>query len=154
MRGTKLAVLAGSVVMTAVCGCSLPEVLPLHGGTTSGPSPYGVWYEQHWATNAVLLAAADQPEGEAATIDETSIDTSTGDAMSQEDLAADAPVEASAATDDQPRDFDASTPFQFPSSEFAPPQTNAGPDVDYGPAPAKAPSKPAAAPPSGGSIRY
>ncbi len=43
-------------------GCSLPEVYPLVAGPTGGPSPYGAWYEQHWATNAVLLAAAHREE--------------------------------------------------------------------------------------------
>ncbi|MBI5505254.1 MAG: hypothetical protein HY899_10665 [Deltaproteobacteria bacterium] len=43
-------------------GCSLPEVYPLAGGPTGGPSPYGAWYEQHWATNAILLTAAYRQE--------------------------------------------------------------------------------------------
>lgn len=43
-------------------GCSLPEVYPLSAGPTGGPSPYGAWYEQHWATNAVLLTAAHEQE--------------------------------------------------------------------------------------------
>jgi len=37
-------------------------VYPLAAGPTGGPSPYGAWYEQHWVTNAVLLAAAHQEE--------------------------------------------------------------------------------------------
>lgn len=41
-------------------GCSLAEVYPTVAGPTGGPSPYGAWYEQHWATNAVLLAAAHE----------------------------------------------------------------------------------------------
>jgi hypothetical protein len=121
MRGTKLAVLAGSVLVTGVCGCSLPQVLPLQGGTSQGPSPYGVWYEQHWATNAVLLAAADQPEGEFTDVDGEFDETSSDlqDDLSAE--AADAPVEAAAAIDEAPEEFDASTPYQFPASSFAPP---------------------------------
>ena len=50
MRGSKLGLLAAGVLLAGTAGCSLPEVLPLAGGTTQGPSPYGVWYEQHWAT--------------------------------------------------------------------------------------------------------
>lgn len=42
----------------AVGGCSLAEVYPTVAGPTGGPSPYGAWYEQHWQTNAILLADA------------------------------------------------------------------------------------------------
>jgi hypothetical protein len=61
MEGTRLGFIAAIALVAGVGGCSLPQVLPLEGTTSAGPSPYGVWYEQHWATNSVLLAAADQP---------------------------------------------------------------------------------------------
>jgi|GEM_PF-1946422 len=49
------------VLGLVVAGCSLPEVYPLASGPTGGPSPYGAWYEQHWVTNAILLAG-NQPQ--------------------------------------------------------------------------------------------
>jgi hypothetical protein len=64
MPGSRLGLIAVAALLSGSAGCALPQVLPLEGGTSAGPSPYGVWYEQHWATNAVLLAAADQPEEE------------------------------------------------------------------------------------------
>ena len=83
MQGSRLGLIAAAALLAGSAGCSLPQVLPLEGGTTAGPSPYGVWYEQHWATNAVLLAAADQPEEEVkapADADVTvTVDTSIGD---------------------------------------------------------------------------
>lgn len=66
MRAPNLQLVAAVALVAGVAGCSLPEVRPLVGVTTAGPSPYGIWYEQHWATNAVLLAAADEPEAPAA----------------------------------------------------------------------------------------
>ena len=66
MRATSLSLLAAMAIAAGAAGCALPEVKPLVGGTTAGPSPYGPWYEQHWATNAVLLAAAEEPEAPAA----------------------------------------------------------------------------------------
>jgi hypothetical protein len=74
MQGSRLGLIAAVALLAGTAGCSLPQVLPLEGGTTAGPSPYGVWYEQHWATNSVLLAAADQPEEEVAPAPEASAD--------------------------------------------------------------------------------
>lgn len=167
MRGSKLGLLAAAVVMAGVAGCSLPEVLPLAGGTSSGPSPYGVWYEQHWATNAVLLAAADQPEGDETTAaEEAALDaalaeeankdeTSAADALPVDEsemtpIKGPAPVEASAGNG-RAVDFDNSTPYQFPASSYAPPAAKAGTPSDDAPA---AKPQPKSAPSTGAPIRY
>lgn len=144
MRGSALGPLAAVALVTGVLtglgGCALPHALPVDAGTTSsGPSPYGVWYEQHWATNSVLLAAADDPNAEVEIADDdTEVDVSvdadgTVDAdvdVSAEDAAAaaiddmEAAVEASAVAAEKAavaaEDFDSSTPYQFPASSFAP----------------------------------
>jgi hypothetical protein len=148
MQGSRLGLIAAVALLAGSAGCSLPQVLPLEGGTTAGPSPYGVWYEQHWATNSVLLAAADQPDEEVvATPVEAevtvNVDTQIGDipiaesgeyadpidadaeaAAREARLAAD---EAAAAANapvevraNEPEQFDDSSPYQFPASSFAP----------------------------------
>jgi len=165
----------GLVAVVALCagaaGCSLPEVLPLAGGTTSGPSPYGVWYEQHWATNSVLLAAADQPEDGGFTSADPMV--SEGEPTDDELQAAadeaaaktaeagrgygdpNAPVEANANTDLGAVDFDESSPFQFPASKYSgtPERSTEIPSDDLVPL---SPSKPEpqSAPSTGGPIRY
>ena len=171
MRGSKLGLLAAIALVAGVAGCSLPEVLPLEGGTSSGPSPYGPWYEQHWATNAVLLAAADQPdEGD---VDFTAEERAAIDAALAEDAAAqaaenaaDAPVEAVAVpvapSAGEAVDFDNSSPYQCPASAFAPPPpaavTPEPPKVELTEPPLEAPRKttttPTPAPASNGPIRY
>jgi len=144
MRGSALGPLAAVALVTAVLtglgGCALPHALPVEAGTSSsGPSPYGVWYEQHWATNSVLLAAADDPNAEVEVSDDDSeVDISVdvdGDVGANADLSPDdaaaaaiddmeAAVEASAAAAERAaaaaEDFDNSTPYQFPASSFAP----------------------------------
>lgn len=181
MLRSRLGLVAAAALTMGTAGCSLPEVLPLAGGTTQGPSPYGVWYEQHWATNAVLLAAADGTEeqtpvdggGEAAgaTFDdeapidgEASAEELGANGIEPENLQPDAKgasrttVEASAATGSRARDFDNSTPYQFPASAYSgnPQRSSEIPNDDMVPVAPKA-SEPAgskAAPPSGGPIRY
>jgi len=167
MRGSKLGLLAAAAVVAGVAGCSLPEVLPLAGGTSSGPSPYGVWYEQHWATNAVLLAAADQPEGDETTAaEEAALDAALAEEANKDETAAypgeyeaemtpiqgPAPVEASTGNR-RAVDFDNSTPYQFPASSYAPAPAPAAVDLPSDDAPAAKPA-PKAAPSSGGPIRY
>lgn len=156
MHGSKLGLLAATVLAAGVAGCGLPHVLPLAGGTTQGPSPYGVWYEQHWATNAVLLAAADQPEVEAsaeeAEIDAALAEFEAADAAAKAD--ANAPVEAFAAPVapvEQNADFSNSSPYQFPAEQFqpAPPPESAPPAQQLTPA---APASKATVP--DGPIRY
>lgn len=150
MQGSRLGLIAAVALLVGSAGCSLPQVLPLEGGTTSGPSPYGVWYEQHWATNAVLLAAADQPDEEVApapaaeaeiTVDpdaaigEAPFTAETGEYADPIDadaeaaaLEARAAAEAAAADANAPieatgsgaEEFDNSSPYQFPASSFAP----------------------------------
>ncbi len=100
MQGSRLGLIAAVALLAGSAGCSLPHALPLAGGTTAGPSPYGVWYEQHWATNSVLLAAADQPDEEvvppADSAIEVSPDTQIGEApMSETGEYAD-PIDADA----------------------------------------------------------
>jgi hypothetical protein len=157
MRGSSLGLLAAIALVAGVAGCSLPEVLPMAGGTTQGPSPYGPWYEQHWATNSVLLAAADQPE----TLIPAADDATASDDATPVDEAAQgaqpAAVEANAAPPAQQNgaDFDNSSPYQFPASAFSP----AGSAATEPPADDTAPSAPAApekntAPAPGGPIRY
>lgn len=169
MLRSRLGLVAAAALTAGLAGCSLPEVLPLAGGTTQGPSPYGVWYEQHWATNSVLLAAADQPEDQVSTTDGVSL--SEGEPTDEElgrmaDDAAEktaaagrnyidpnAPVEASAHS--KPADFDDSTPYQFPASAYSgtPERSTEIPSDDLQPV---APSKPVekSAPSTGGPIRY
>jgi hypothetical protein len=167
MRGTtfgRQAVAALAIGLAAgLGGCALPHVLPVEQGTTSsGPSPYGVWYEQHWATNSVLLAAADEPNAETeSAADDTTVDTAVAAeaeanaaaAAADSDAAAAAAVdnmatsvEASAAAAEKAasaaEDFDNSTPYQFPASSLAQP------------APAAGDTAPADAAPSGDPIRY
>jgi hypothetical protein len=149
MQGSRLGLIAAVALLAGTAGCSLPQVLQLEGGTTAGPSPYGVWYEQHWATNAVLLAAADQPEEEVAApvveaevtvnpdaqIGEVPITAETGEYADPVDADAEAAaIEARAAADaaaaeanapfetkgSGAEEFDNSSPYQFPSSSFAP----------------------------------
>jgi hypothetical protein len=173
MLASRLGLVAASALVAGLAGCSLPEVLPLAGGTTSGPSPYGVWYEQHWATNSVLLAAADQPDGEEAPLpddaseglpegmtfdDEAAADGLGSGGTLPENIQADgakASVEASARPGDQARDFDDSTPYQFPAGTYSgsPQRSTVIPNDDLVPVSPKAP-EPTAAPPSGGPIRY
>ena len=166
MRGSKLGLLAAGALVAGLAGCALPQVLPVEtGAITPGPSPYGAWYEQHLAANSVLLAAADQPEE---TIDVTG-DTPVNDTPRAYTPVDDAPeayapeayapkaytaaelntaVEASAASATRAKDFDNSTPYQFPSSSFSP----AAPEVPGGAVAPAAPGSPAA--PGGGPIRY
>ncbi len=147
LLGTRLALAAALLATTGLAGCSLPHVLPTVSGATQGPSPYGVWYEQHWATNSVLLAAADQPEISSDEIeiaddaviedgarleqdvdadrfeDAPSLEAAPGEgAAAAAEASADAAVEAANALEAQRKaeDFDNSTPYQFPSSSFAP----------------------------------
>ncbi|MFN2375892.1 MAG: hypothetical protein ABR538_05095 [Candidatus Binatia bacterium] len=145
MRGSMLGLLVAGALVAGLGGCALPEVLPLAEGSTSGPSPYGPWYEQHWATNSVLLAAADNPDEEITPSDDTLIDPN----LDLDQAAADAeaayngeplPVEANGAA--QYEDFSTSSPYQFPSSEFAPPADGA------------APAQPEPAPLPDGPLRY
>lgn len=152
MRGSPMALVAAAALLAGVAGCSLPEVLPLADGPTAGPSPYGPWYEQHWATNAVLLAASDQPEGEIDTGEfGLSDDDSASDALEQ---SVDGPQpalgspEANARNGDPSAEFSNSSPYQFPSSSFAP----APVEQPAVPAPGDPQLKPA--PATGGPIRY
>lgn len=58
-----------AVVVAALAGCSLPEVLPTHKGPTAGPSPFGPGYTQMqaaqqeaWGSSATgLVPASDAP---------------------------------------------------------------------------------------------
>lgn len=178
MLGTRLGLIAATALVAGVAGCSLPEVLPLSGGTTSGPSPYGVWYEQHWATNAVLLAAADgteeqtpvsgeglegQSEESAAADGEASAEELGANGTEPENLQAEgkaaskSAVEASAATGAKARDFDDSTPYQFPASAYSstPQRSTEVPSGDAQAPKATAPaSAPKASSSAGGAIRY
>lgn len=161
MRASTLGPVAAAMLLAGVAGCSLPEVLPLAGGTTAGPSPYGPWYEQHWATNSVLLAAADQPEDDWSAIDEPLPPDDLGALPPEDDLGVDAtpgaisedmPVEASAAFGDEPVEFNNSTPYQFPASQFAPVEP-----VPAEPSPeavGPAATEQNVVPQSGGPIRY
>lgn len=151
--GTRLALAAAMLATAGLAGCSLPHVLPTVTATTPGPSPYGSWYEQHWTTNSVLLAAADQPEiteeieiSDDAVIedrmrfedvgvdgaDEASVPAGTPgeDAAAAAEASADAAVEAANALEahQQAQDFDNSTPYQFPASSFAPPPSGSAAD--------------------------
>jgi hypothetical protein len=176
MRGSRKGLLKGLLASAAiaastagVAGCSLPEVLPLAGGTSPGPSPYGPWYEQHWATNSVLLAATDQPDDgslgddtldedikafEEGTLDDTTIEVTPGEVPPQVPIDDQLGTKPEANAGSGSADFDASTPYQFPSEQFAP-----------APAPVRAPApaavEPAPAPKAGetpapvdGPIRY
>lgn len=155
--GTRLALVAGLLATAGLAGCSLPHVLPTVSATTPGPSPYGVWYEQHWATNSVLLAAADQPEttSEIEISDDAVIedrqrfeeqedadrfsgpadeaaatpDAPGDDAAARAEASANAAVEAANALEahQQASDFDNSTPYQFPASSFVPPSADGAP---------------------------
>lgn len=173
MLGSRLGLIAATALVAGVAGCSLPEVLPLAGGTTSGPSPYGVWYEQHWATNAVLLAAADGTEEQTPVTGEGVDDAAAADGeASAEELGANgtepenlqaegkaaskSAVEASAATGSKARDFDDSTPYQFPASAYSStPQRSSEVPADDAKATAPKASAPAkSAPSAGGPIRY
>jgi len=132
MHGTSLRFLAAGALVAGVAGCSLPHVLPTQAGPTSGPSPYGVWYEQHWATNSVLLAASDNPEVEVQTVDDTADDTAIEETSPEERAEAaqqaiddlDAAVEASADASEEAaqaaEDFSNSTQYQFPAEAFVP----------------------------------
>jgi hypothetical protein len=150
MQGSRLGLIAAVALLAGSAGCSLPQVLPLEGGTTAGPSPYGVWYEQHWATNAVLLAAADQPEEEVVApaeaevtvnvdtdsdIGEAPVSLETGEYADPVDADAQAAAqEARRAADEaaaaanapveakgaEAEQFDDSSPYQFPASSFSP----------------------------------
>jgi hypothetical protein len=164
MRGTKSATLAALVLTAGLAGCSLPEVLPLTGATTPGPSPYGVWYEQHWATNSVLLAATDEPNVDVIPTDEefealgTYPETNAGTPRTagtpaDEDLG-DGEVNA-AIQDGTGSDFDTTSPYQFPSSSYAPggpTQGASASEVLIPPPPSGPEINPIPAP--GGQIRY
>lgn len=152
---SRLALVAICAALAGSAGCALPHTLPVTTETTSGPSPYGIWYEQHWATNSVLLAAADQPDGEVEILDDSEFDVYNAEAASEEDAAiqsalddyasaeeaaaasaeadaarAEAAYEASAA---RAQEFDNSTPYQFPASDYAPAATGAeGDSSDLG----------------------
>jgi hypothetical protein len=154
MRVSKLQLLAAAAVAAGVAGCSLPEVLPMASGTSQGPSPYGVWYEQHWATNAVLLAAADQPEVQQSTNEEAEVDKALADYDAADQAAKNTPppVEASAETTPHTEEFSNSSPYQFPSSQFAPQAQQPPAEELTPPAPPPAPEKPATVP--SGPIRY
>ena len=150
MRGSRLGLLAAAALVAGLGGCSLPEVLPLAGGTTSGPSPYGPWYEQHWATNAVLLAAADQPDEFVDGFGDES-EAAPADTMPQVDQGPapePTPVKGAEAVD-----FDNSSPYQFPSSEFAPAPTDAPSSTELTPPTPSAPKK-KSVPASDEPIRY
>lgn len=168
MLRSRLGLIAATVLVAGVAGCSLPEVLPLAGGTTSGPSPYGVWYEQHWATNAVLLAAADGTEEQAAPAGEDQAsEAQAADAAEGEDRAEElgakgdelvnlqddgeasskSTVEASLGTGSEGRDFDDSTAYQFPGSAY-PQRSTQIPGDDGKPVAPKSVSS------TGGPIRY
>jgi len=160
MRGSTMGLVAAALI-AGLAGCSLPEVLPMAAGTTAGPSPYGPWYEQHWATNSVLLAAADQPdeewEGDEAAEglpgdEEFGVDEELG--ADAAPAAAEAAIEANAGSPDLHEEFSDSTPFQFPASAYSaepPAGAPASPDASQ-------PATPAVddkvVPPSGGPIRY
>jgi hypothetical protein len=144
MQGSSLGLIAAALLLAGSAGCSLPHVFPVEGVTTAGPSPYGVWYEQHWATNSVLLAAADQPEEEVVSVPVADADVTMGvspiesetgeyadpidadaEAAAQEArraadeaaAAANSAIEAQAGETEQ---FDDSSPYQFPAASFAP----------------------------------
>lgn len=155
MHRSRLGIFAVSTLIAGLAGCSLPEVLPLVGGNTAGPSPYGPWYEQHWATNSVLLAAADQPGEFVDLTDDEAVDAALSDAVDSLE-SEDAAVEASAAAGVEVIEFDNSTPYQFPSSAYAPEPAAAVETVPLGDFDSPPPSAPAqqAAPATGGSIRY
>jgi hypothetical protein len=155
MRVSKLGLLAAAAMTAGVAGCALPEVLPMAGGgTTQGPSPYGVWYEQHWATNAVLLAAADQPEADQTAQDEEAeIDKALADFEAADEAARqDTPVEANAdLSTPQTEEFSNSSPYQFPASQFQEPAPQA--EELTPPPPPPAPEKNTQTVPDG-PIRY
>lgn len=148
MRGSMLGLLVAGALVSGLGGCALPEVLPLVEGSTSGPSPYGPWYEQHWATNSVLLAAADNPDEEITPSDDfaTDLDLDLDQAAADAEAAYNGeplPVEANgAAPADAYQDFSTSSPYQFPASEFAPPADGAAPAQPAQPEPAPLPDGP------------
>lgn len=157
MSVSKLGPFAAAVLLAGLAGCSLPEVLPLVDGTTSGPSPYGPWYEQHWATNSVLLAAADEPNADAIPTDEE-MDAALGPAMDNNvDATPGAAFENNGAAPTlDSTEFDNSSPFQFPSSAFNPtpePGNVAPSSADLVPPTPEAPER-QTAPGPGGPIRY
>jgi hypothetical protein len=158
MRLPLTGLIAATALLAGVAGCGLPEVLPLAGGTTSGPSPYGPWYEQHWATNAVLLAATDQP-GSGSKADDVAAFEEQPATFDEQPAADGASPKVHVAVDTNPApapqaaDFDNSSPYQFPASSFAPkPAVTEQPPAETPPAaPAPAQQVP---PPGGGAIRY
>lgn len=161
MRKPVTGLLAAAAIVAGVAGCSLPEVLPLAGGTTPGPSPYGSWYEQHWATNSVLMSATDTPEGQNTSGDVAAFEENPGvdfdagadaerlgnDPVVKEPMGSPPPaVESNARTGEQGADFDNSSPYQFPSSSFSP-KANAVPETEPH-------TGQQIVPPKGGPIRY
>ena len=161
MRKPVTGLLAAAAIVAGVAGCSLPEVLPLAGGTTAGPSPYGSWYEQHWAANSVALSAADSPDGDrrsgdVAAFEETPEADFDADAAAErlggapvvnEPMGSPPPaVESNARLGEPAVDFDNSSPYQFPSSSFAP-KGNAVPETEPH-------TGQQIVPPKGGPIRY
>ena len=159
MRRSATGLVAAAVIAAGVAGCSLPEVLPLAGGTTAGPSPYGSWYEQHWATNSVLLSATDEDGGEFLSDDvaafeeqpagiDPGIDETHKVHVEITPARAQAPVEtnADATLGAEPTDFDNSSAYQFPSDNYAP---KAAPPARVEPV-----APPVEVVPPSGAIRY
>lgn len=155
MQGSKLGLLAATLLVVGASGCALPHVLPLTGGTTAGPSPYGPWYEQHWATNSVLLAAADQPEDFVEVADDATVEaTVAGEDGDLDVQGPDPSLEVSTVGAGEAQEFTDSSPYQFPASSFAPEGAAAPASVEPTlSAPPASPEK-QSAPPSSGPIRY
>ncbi|HEY2775980.1 MAG TPA: hypothetical protein VGK20_18210 [Candidatus Binatia bacterium] len=157
MFGSRLTLLVAAGSIACVAGCAMPEVLPLNGGVTQGPSPYGPWYEQNWSTNAMLLAASDQPTAGSAPSD-AELNAATGGtaatvaAPSDTNAATGAPIEVNAAP--HGTDFDTSSPYQFPSSAYQAPAAPAAPPPGNMAPPAPAAPAPVPAPDQTGPIRY
>jgi hypothetical protein len=159
MQGSKLGLVIATLMVAGVSGCALPNVLPLTGATTQGPSPYGPWYEQHWATNSVLLAAADQPEDFIDVTDGAAVDAAMAaegnlDGFESAPVGPDPALEVSTVGTGNAQEFTDSSPYQFPASSFSAPSAEvseaAQPSLSTPPA---SPEKQTVPPPSG-PIRY
>lgn len=159
MQGSRLGLVIATLMVAGVSGCSLPNVLPLTGATTQGPSPYGPWYEQHWATNSVLLAAADQPEDYIDVTDDAAVDAamaeeSSSDGFEPAAVGPDPALEVSNIGTGEAQEFTDSSPYQFPASSFAAPAVDtAEPLQPMLSSPPASPEKQTVSPPSG-PIRY
>lgn len=140
-----LGVLASTALASAMglAGCGLPHVKPVVGGPTAGPSPYGPWYEQHWATNAVLLAAADGSEISAPAAAETA----------EAEPSAEEPAPQSSAEITTSQSMIADVPP--PAIVEIPPASAEGTDANAAAVPAPRPSVEVEVPaPADGPVRY